>query len=204
MTIPIINKFCALLSGRLAGIGNEAVKYKEVLMKEQYYPAAVHRQIKEKRENRKDRIRKDIKRYGGDVLESEEMKKAFAQPHHKWSTVGEHTIRVALSSVLICYVLKKLHIRVSIPAVVIGALCHDLGIIGREEKYASSKECLKKHPTDSVLIARDIVDELPEKTEEIIERHMWPLGPSRAPNSIEGAVVSVADKYNAVKDLVKH
>ena len=32
---------------------------------------------------------------------------------------------------------------------------------------------------------------------------MWPMGQAKAPNSIEGIVVSVADKYNAVKDLVK-
>ena len=44
---------------------------------------------------------------------------------------------------------------------------------------------------------------MPEKTEAIIERHMWPAGESEAPNSIEGVVVSVADKYSAVKDLVK-
>ena len=44
---------------------------------------------------------------------------------------------------------------------------------------------------------------MPEKTEDIIERHMWPVGKTKAPNSIEGVVVSVADKYNAVKDVVK-
>ena len=44
---------------------------------------------------------------------------------------------------------------------------------------------------------------MPDKTEDIIERHMWPAGHTKAPNSIEGFVVSVADKYNAVKDLVK-
>jgi hypothetical protein len=32
---------------------------------------------------------------------------------------------------------------------------------------------------------------------------MWPAGESEVPNSIEGVVVSVADKYSAVKDLVK-
>ena len=41
------------------------------------------------------------------------------------------------------------------------------------------------------------------KTEDIIERHMWPAGESEIPNSIEGVVVSVADKYSAVKDIVK-
>ncbi len=164
---------------------------------------SINRKIRYRRENRKGRIRNDIKLYGGEVLRSDEMKKAFEQPHHKWSTVGEHTMRVTLTSVLICYALRKLHIRVSIPAVVIGALCHDLGIIGRYEKYSSNRECAKKHPKDSVEIAKNIVYELPDKTEEIIERHMWPIGQCKPPNSIECAVVSVSDKYNAVKDIVK-
>lgn len=103
---------------------------------------------------------------------------------------------------MLCYALRKLKINVSIPAVVIGALCHDLGILGRGEKYDSKKECSREHPKESVEVARVLVDELPEKTEDIIERHMWPVGDSKAPNSIEGAVVSVADKYNAVKDIV--
>lgn len=172
-------------------------------MRNPYYESTIHRQIREKRENRKERIKDDLEFYGGDVLKSEEMKRAFEQTHHQWSTVGEHTFRVAFSSVMICYALRKLNIKVSIPAVVIGSLCHDLGILGRESKFASGREMSREHPKESVAVAKELVEELPEKTEDIIERHMWPLGQSKAPNSIEGAVVSVADKYNAVKDLVK-
>lgn len=172
-------------------------------MRTPYYESTIHKQIREKREDRKDRIRQDLQRYGGDVLASEEMSRAFEQTHHQWSTVGEHTLRVAVSSVMICYALRKLNIRVSIPAVVVGALCHDLGMLGRSERYASNKECSIEHPKESVAAAREIVGELPDKAEDIIERHMWPLGDSGAPNSIEGVVVSVADKYNAVKDVIK-
>ena len=172
-------------------------------MRNPYYETTIHEQIREKREDRKQRIQNDIERYGGEVLESEEMHKAFEQTHHRWSTVGEHTLRVTASSIMICYALRKLNIKVNIPAVVIGALCHDLGILGRKDKYASVKECTEEHPKESVEIAKDILQELPEKTEDIIERHMWPLGDSKAPNSIEGVIVSAADKYNAVKDLVK-
>jgi uncharacterized protein len=168
-----------------------------------YFESTIHRQIREKRENRKERIRGDLERYGDDVLQSDEMKQAFEQTHHRWSTVAEHTLRVATSSVMISYALKKLNIKVSIPAVVVGSLCHDLGILGRSEKYSSDKECSIEHPKDSVVVAKEIVDELPEKTEDIIERHMWPAGNSKLPNSIEGAVVSIADKYNAIKDLIK-
>ena len=172
-------------------------------MRTPYYESTIHRQIREKREDRKDRIKGDLMHYGSDVLQSDEMKKAFEQTHHQWSTVGEHTFRVAFSSVMICYALRKLNIKVSIPAVVVGALCHDLGILGRSEKFSSAKECSREHPKDSVEVARSIVGEMPEKTEDIIERHMWPAGESEAPNSIEGLVVSAADKYSAVKDLVK-
>lgn len=172
-------------------------------MRTPYYESTIHRQIREKREDRKDRIKDDLMLYGNDVLQSEEMKQAFQQTHHQWSTVGEHTFRVAFSSVMICYALRKLNIKVSIPAVVIGALCHDLGILGRNEKFSSARECSIEHPKESVEVARGLVSDMPDKTEDIIERHMWPIGESEAPNSIEGVVVSVADKYSAVKDLVK-
>ena len=172
-------------------------------MRTPYYESTIHRQIREKREDRKERIKSDLQEYGAEVLASDEMKQAFRQTHHQWSTVGEHTFRVAFSSVMICYALKKLHIKVNVPAVVIGALCHDLGMLGRSDRYSSEKEAVREHPKESVIVARELVEDLPEKTEDIIERHMWPLGGSGAPNSIEGAVVSVADKYNAVKDVVK-
>lgn len=170
-------------------------------MRGPYYESTIHRQIREKRENRKERIRNDIETYGSDVLQSEEMEQAYQQTHHHLSTVGEHTMRVTLTSVFICYALRKLNIKVNIPAVVVGALCHDLGILGRHEKYSSNRECSNEHPRDSVEVAKKILDELPKETEEIIERHMWPAGQSKAPETIEGAVVSVADKYAAVTDL---
>lgn len=167
------------------------------------YESRLRRQLSEKRENRRERIQKDLERYGKDVLKSEEMEKAFSQKHHLRSSVGEHTMRVASSSLKISYALKKLHIDVNIPTVVVGSLCHDLGILGRKEKYASSLECSRKHPGDSVEAARTIVGDLPEKTEHVIERHMWPIGRSSMPDSIEGAIVSIADKYSSVKDLIK-
>ena len=49
-----------------------------------YYESTIHRQIREKRENRKERIRGDLELYGGEVLQSDEMKQAYDQTHHKW------------------------------------------------------------------------------------------------------------------------
>lgn len=168
-----------------------------------YYETTLHKQIRDKREDRKDRIREDIDRYGKEVLESDEMQEAYEQTHHLWSTVGEHTLRVTLSSVMACYALKKLHFKVNIPAVVVGALCHDLGMLGRDEKYATEKEAHHEHPGESVKVAKEIIEDLPAESEEIIERHMWPMGGGKAPSTIEGLVVSAADKYAAVKDIFK-
>lgn len=152
---------------------------------------------------RRDRIREDLKEYGSEILESEKMNSAFYQTHHTRCTVGEHTLRVAAVSLLICYALRKIHVQADIPCVVKGSLCHDLGILGRGEKYADNRECSRKHPADSVEVARELTPELSEKTADVIERHMWPAGHSKAPNSLEGAIVSVADKFAAVEDLVR-
>lgn len=151
----------------------------------------------------KKRYKNDIERYGGEILQSQELHNAYSQTHHTWSTVGEHTLRVAAASLAICYALRKIHIGTDTSAVVKAALCHDLGILGRHEKYKSKRECSRQHPVDSVEIARRLVEDLPEKSADIIERHMWPAGHSKAPNSLEGVIVSVPDKYAAVKDLVQ-
>ena len=172
-------------------------------MRNLYYETTLHKQIREKRNNRKERIKNDIDSFGGDILSSDELKEAYDQTHHMWSTVGEHTLRVTASSVMICYALRKLGIKANIPAVVIGSLCHDLGILKRDEKYESKKECYREHPADSVKVAKELVPDLTEHSADIIERHMWPGGSSKLPNSVEGMIVSVADKYAAVKDIVK-
>ena len=148
-------------------------------------------------------IRRDLIRYGGEILNSEEMRRAFSQRHHTLSTVGAHTMRVAITSLVICYALQKLHIKTDIPAVVKGALCHDLGILGRNEKYHSAGECSSQHPIDSVEIGNRLTGGLSAKTEDIIARHMWPVGKSKPPNSLEAAIVSTADKIAAVEDFVE-
>ena len=52
------------------------------------YESTVHRQIREKREDRKERIRNDVERYGSEVLDSDEMKQAFEQK--KWAFASDY------------------------------------------------------------------------------------------------------------------
>ena len=72
----------------------------------------------DRRAARNDRVMQDLERYGGEILHSGEMEKAFQQTHHNWSTVGEHTLRVAKASLAMCYLLHRLHIKTDIPDVV--------------------------------------------------------------------------------------
>ncbi len=160
------------------------------------------KQTKDRRAEKKERIQRDLALYGNGILDSDEMQSAFSQKHHTLSTVGDHTLRVARKSLSICYTLQKLHIRTDIRAVVTGALCHDLGILGRDEKYGSERECSRQHPAHSVQVAEKLVGELPEKTEDIISHHMWPGGNSGIPRSREALIVSAADKLAAVEDFV--
>ncbi len=150
----------------------------------------------------KDKIKAELERYGGGILDSEEMRLASGQTHHTRSTVAEHTRRVAENSLAICYALEKLGIATDRKAVVEGALCHDLGILGRDEKYENGQECYRRHADDSVDVARKLLDDLPEKTKDIIERHMWPTAGSRRPSHLEGFIVSAADKAAAVEDII--
>ena len=123
-----------------------------------------------RRESYRDRAQRDLRRYGEAILHSEEMRQAFQQKHHKLSTVGDHTMRVALSALGLCYALRRLH---------------------------------RQHPADSVEAARRLVGELPEKTEDAIARHMWPFAGSKMPNSLEGAIVSAADKIASFEDYTE-
>ncbi len=156
-----------------------------------------------RKQSRREAMHEDLMLYGGKILNSEEMQRAFTQKHHTLSSVGTHTMRVAMTSLAICYALKKLHIKTDISSVVTGSLCHDLGILGRNEKYHSSGECSRQHPLDSVEIANKLTGGLSDKEADIIARHMWPVGKSKPPNSLEGAIVSAADKVAAVEDFVE-
>ena len=79
------------------------------------------------------------------------------------------------------------------------ALCHDLGMVGRENKYKNALETCKRHPIDSAEIAKDIVPDLSPNAEQMILSHMWPLS-TLAPQSREGRLLCRADKYASMAD----
>jgi len=108
---------------------------------------------------------------------------------------------VTFAGLQICGWLEKHRISVNRKEVLTASLCHDIGMVGRHIKYKNNRECCSRHPLDSERIAKRYFPEMNRKTQKIIRCHMWPLTPC-PPDSLEGMVVSLADKYCSVRECL--
>lgn len=149
-----------------------------------------------------EKIIRDVCAVGSDVLGSRYFAEAMLQKHHGRTTVGEHSMRVACTGLQISRLLEKMHVEVDEKAVIRSGLCHDLGILGRSEKFRNNRECCWRHPIDSVDVANYILQDLTEKEADGISNHMWPLTGKR-PTYLEGMILTIADKYSSMLDTVK-
>jgi len=156
---------------------------------------------------KEDDICKTILAYGKEILDSDVFRKAASQTHHIRGTVQEHTINVCIISLWLCRQLKSRGIRVNEKDLVQAALCHDLGMVGREDKYEDTVGSWREHPKESARIAGELLPDLSEEAKEIIHSHMWPLSGS-PPRSNEAMILCIADKYASMADwktyLTKH
>jgi len=107
----------------------------------------------------------------------------------------QHIISVAYLSY---YMSKKLSLNWRIAAR--GGILHDLFYYDWREDDWSHRPHGYLHPGFALRNARELCGPLDKKTENIIIRHMWPLTPI-PPKYKEAFIVSMADKYCAVKEL---
>ena len=139
---------------------------------------------------------------GNDVVNSDIFRESYNQTHHKVSTVGDHSFYVACASLKICNVLGHIGIHTNKKDMINAALCHDLGILGRYEKFSNNRETLVGHPRDSVSIAEDLLGKNDNsRVNDIIAHHMWPVT-LELPHCREAFIITVADKYCAVMERV--
>ena len=155
------------------------------------------RQNKEKEEKA---LCRDIRQYGRDVLDVDAFHYAFDERHHLKSSVADHSLSVCIASVQISRLLKKLGIRIDEKDLVQAALLHDLGMLGRKDKFEGNLDAWKSHAKESVRIAKSIVPDLDPRTEEMILSHMWPVGKTSRPATREEIILSIADKYASLTD----
>ena len=98
-----------------------------------------------------------------------------------------------------CNVVSKAGIHIDERKIVRISLLHDLGILGRDEKYKSSFECGFQHPRDSAVTAKKLWHDIDAKSIRAIKSHMWPLSPIM-PKSKEAFILCIADKATALGD----
>lgn len=129
---------------------------------------------------------------------SADFKETFSQTHHISTTVGDHTLGVTAEAVELC--LKHgLTDDVTLNNVVTASLCHDLGIIGRDEKFRNNMQCLVWHPRHSAKRYKDMTKDPDERVVDSILCHMFPLK-LRMPRYKEGWILALADKAEAIKE----
>ncbi len=143
---------------------------------------------------------RDVFHYGKDIVETDIFKEAMAQTHHRKTTVGDHSASVAVIALRMCRKLNRRVCHLDERRVVLAALTHDLGIVGRHEKYSTNIETYLRHPSDSAKIAMDLLPDMNKKFYRSISRHMFPLT-ILPPTSMEGLIISVADKMASFKDI---
>lgn len=141
----------------------------------------------------------EIRSHGDPILQSEAFHRATMETHHIHGTVSDHTLTVCAVSVRMARLLKKAGLSVNEKDLINASLCHDLGMIGREEKFKSRKIAWKAHPEESIKVAKELVPDLSPNAEDMIRTHMWPVsGPH--PHSREARILNIADKIASVAD----
>lgn len=113
-------------------------------------------------------------------------------------TVGDHTLSVTAVAVRLC---RSMNINddITLRNVITAALCHDLGIMGRDEKFSSNAQCYVSHPEDSVNVYKTLTGKEDERIVDSINCHMFPIKPL-PPKYKEGWILTMADKISAVME----
>lgn len=144
-------------------------------------------------------MRQDVKdiiiKYGSQIICTEAFRETFDQTHHYRTTLGDHTLGVTVEAVKFC-LRHGMTDEETLSNVVVSCLCHDLGLMGREEKYQNNLETLIRHPKQSAEVYMDLSGEENDRVLNSIRSHMFPLK-TPVPRYKESWVLVLADKIGA-------
>lgn len=132
-----------------------------------------------------------------DILENSMVQELKNYRHHISTTRFQHCLNVSYYNYLVC---RFLHLDVESAAR--AGMLHDLYYYDTREYRHSHYELshAKNHPDVAVNNASELFP-LNSTEEDIITRHMWPLTKGR-PQSKEGYVIVIVDKYCAALELI--
>ena len=118
---------------------------------------------------------------------------------HGTISTYEHCKRVTELSFLLN---RRLHLNADEKALVTGAFLHDFYLYDWHNKDGGSHDWHGFiHAARAKKNAKHYFN-ISKKEADIIERHMWPLNLTKVPNSKEGWIVTMADKYISAKETL--
>ena len=124
-----------------------------------------------------------------------QLLKNFSQ--HRGNTTFQHCKNVTLYSYLLA---KRWNIDVDEDALITAGMLHDYYLYNTKDMDISDYRHGVTHPQTAIRNAEKHF-ELNSKVRNIIASHMWPLPFSPLPRSKEAALINIADKYCAFKEM---
>jgi uncharacterized protein len=135
-----------------------------------------------------------------ELLRTEDIRKLRNYPQHNGNNTLNHCIDVAKVSFALA---ERLHINIDEQVLARGAILHDYYLYDIDEQGYSDYYHGRNHPETALKNAEEKFI-LSEKEKNIIRGHMWPLTLFHPPKSREAWIVSLADKYCAIKEMWLH
>ncbi len=134
------------------------------------------------------------------LLADERVRNLSNFPQHNGTNTLRHVIKVAQASFNLA---ERLGWDIDEKELAKGAILHDYYQYKIKEEGLSPYRHGTRHPGIAAKKAEKDFG-LTKKEENIIRSHMWPLTLRTPPRSKEAALVCMADKYVATKEMVFH
>ncbi|MBR5760452.1 MAG: HD domain-containing protein [Lachnospiraceae bacterium] len=154
-----------------------------------------------KNRNHRQDIRKDIRKYGGDILRSDNFKSSAQNIQHSNVSVMKHSMKVAYASM---WITKKLRLKCNKEDLVRGALLHDYFLYDWHDDEHRGLKNLHGFYHPGVALKNAMAEyTLTDRQKNIISSHMWPLTLRHIPKCKEAWVVTAADKYVSTMESLR-
>ncbi len=154
-----------------------------------------------KNRNHRQDIRKDIRKYGGDILRSDNFKSSAKNIQHSNVSVMKHSMKVAYASM---WITRKLRLKCNKEDLVRGALLHDYFLYDWHDDEHRGLKNLHGFYHPGVALRNAMAEyTLTDRQKNIISSHMWPLTLRHIPKCKEAWVVTAADKYVSTMESLR-
>ena len=122
---------------------------------------------------------------------------------HKNTSTYKHARNVAYSSLILAKKLeKRYNLKFNYDELVEAAYLHDFCLYDWHTKDKRHRLHGFRHPKIAADTAKNICG-INKAEQEMIRTHMWPLTITKVPKSKEALLISVVDKAQAIKEIIK-